>query len=143
MEELLAEVVGVLVTVVEACGAAVILAGAVWAFARFVWVGVRGGGSRAFVPVRLTLGRFLALGLEFQLASDVLRTAVALGVLLDLLLAAGLLRLAAEPTWASLATAAAVVLLRRLIGAGLRAGGRAFSAAVVARPARDRRPPRP
>ncbi len=77
MEELLAEVVGVLVTVVEACGAAVILAGAVWAFARFVWVGVRGGGSRAFVPVRLTLGRFLALGLEFQLASDVLRTAVA------------------------------------------------------------------
>ncbi len=77
MEELLAEVVGVLVTVVEACGAAVILAGAVWAFARFVRVGVRGGGSRAFVPVRLTLGRFLALGLEFQLASDVLRTAVA------------------------------------------------------------------
>ena len=77
MEELLAEVVGVLVTVVEACGAAVILVGAVWAFARFVWVGVRGGGSRAFVPVRLTLGRFLALGLEFQLASDVLRTAVA------------------------------------------------------------------
>ncbi len=77
MEELLAEVVGVLVTVVEACGAAVILVGAVWAFARFVWVGVRGHGSRAFVPVRLTLGRFLALGLEFQLASDVLRTAVA------------------------------------------------------------------
>ncbi len=77
MEELLAEVVGVLVTVVEACGAAVILVGAVWAFARFVWVGVRGGGSHAFVPVRLTLGRFLALGLEFQLASDVLRTAIA------------------------------------------------------------------
>ncbi|MEX5719869.1 DUF1622 domain-containing protein [Geodermatophilus maliterrae] len=77
MEELLAEVVGVLVTVVEACGAAVILIGAVWAFARFVRVGVRRGGTSAFVPVRLTLGRFLALGLEFQLASDVLRTAVA------------------------------------------------------------------
>ena len=77
MEELLAEVVGVLVTVVEACGAAVILIGAVWAFARFVWVGVRRGGTSAFVPVRLTLGRFLALGLEFQLASDVLSTAVA------------------------------------------------------------------
>ena len=30
----------------------------------------------AFVPVRLTLGRFLALGLEFQLAADVLRTAI-------------------------------------------------------------------
>ncbi|WP_448641833.1 hypothetical protein [Geodermatophilus sp. URMC 63] len=66
------------------------------------------------------------------------RPALALGVLLDLLLAAGLLRLAAEPTWTSLATAAAVVALRRLIGAGLRTGGRAFSATVVARPARDR-----
>ncbi|WP_249644672.1 DUF1622 domain-containing protein [Nocardia sputi] len=30
----------------------------------------------AFVPVRLTLGRFLALGLEFQLAGDILCTAV-------------------------------------------------------------------
>jgi uncharacterized membrane protein len=77
VEEILADVVNVLVTVVEACGAAVIITGAVWAFARFVWVGVRGRTTEAFVPVRLTLGRFLALGLEFQLASDVLRTAVA------------------------------------------------------------------
>ena len=77
MEELLAEVVGVLVTVVEACGAAVIVVGAVWAFARFLWVGVRRRSAAAFVPVRLTLGRFLALGLEFQLASDILTTAVA------------------------------------------------------------------
>ena len=77
MEELLADVVGVLVTVVEACGAAVIITGAVWAFARFLWVCVRRRTAAAFVSVRLTLGRFLALGLEFQLASDVLRTAVA------------------------------------------------------------------
>jgi uncharacterized membrane protein len=77
VEELLAQVVNVLVTVVEACGAAVIIVGAVWAFARFVWVGLRRRDTGAFVPVRLTLGRFLALGLEFQLASDVLRTAVA------------------------------------------------------------------
>ena len=77
MEELLAEVVGVLVTVVEACGAFVIITWAVWAFARFVWVGLRRRDAGAFVPVRLTLGRFLALGLEFQLAGDVLRTAVA------------------------------------------------------------------
>ena len=77
MDELLADIVNVLVTVVEACGAAVIITGAVWAFARFVWVGVTRRTTSAFVPVRLTLGRFLALGLEFQLASDVLRTAVA------------------------------------------------------------------
>ena len=77
MEELLQDVVNVLVSIVEACGAAVIIIGAVWAFARFVWVGLRRRDTSAFVPVRLTLGRFLALGLEFQLASDVLRTAVA------------------------------------------------------------------
>ena len=77
MEELLQDVVNVLVSIVEACGAAVIIVGAVWAFARFVWVGLRQRDTSAFVPVRLTLGRFLALGLEFQLASDVLRTAVA------------------------------------------------------------------
>lgn len=77
MEELLIDVVNVLVTIVEACGAAVIAVGAVWAFLRFLWVGVRQRSAAAFVPVRLTLGRFLALGLEFQLASDILTTAVA------------------------------------------------------------------
>lgn len=77
MEELLVEALGVLVPVVEACGAAVIVVGALWAFFRFVVVGLRERDAAAFVPVRLTLGRFLALGLEFQLASDVLRTAVA------------------------------------------------------------------
>ena len=77
MEEPLADVVNVLVLVVEACGAAVIITGAVWAFARFVWVGLQRRTAEAFVPVRLSLGRFLTLGLEFQLASDILRTAVA------------------------------------------------------------------
>ncbi|WP_166532099.1 DUF1622 domain-containing protein [Blastococcus xanthinilyticus] len=77
MEELLQHVVNVLVVIVEACGAAVIIIGAVWAFLLFVWVGLRDRSTRAFVPVRLTLGRFLALGLEFQLAADVLKTAVA------------------------------------------------------------------
>ena len=77
MEELLVEALGVLVPVVEACGAAVIVVGALWAFVRFVAVGLRERDAAAFVPVRLTLSRFLALGLEFQLASDVLRTAVA------------------------------------------------------------------
>ena len=77
MEELLQRAVGYLVTVVEACGALVILIGALWAFGRFVWIGLLRHDAGAFIPVRLTLGRFLALGLEFQLASDVLRTAVA------------------------------------------------------------------
>ncbi|WP_422756193.1 hypothetical protein [Micromonospora sp. WMMD708] len=45
----------------------------------------------------------------------------ALRVLLDLLVAAGLLRLAGGRSWSALATAAAVVLLRHLLGAGLTA----------------------
>ena len=77
MEELLQRIVANLVTLVEACGAAVIIVGAVWGFVGFVVAAVTRRDTAAFVPVRLTLGRFLALGLEFQLASDVLRTAVA------------------------------------------------------------------
>jgi uncharacterized membrane protein len=76
-ESALQDVVGLLVTVVEACGAAVIIVGAVWAFLQFLRVSVTQREAAQFVPIRLTLGRFLALGLEFQLASDVLRTAVA------------------------------------------------------------------
>ena len=66
----------VLVRLVEAAGAAVIFVGAVLAVVGFVRA-LPHRSPDAFVPVRLSLGRFLALGLEFQLASDVLRTAIA------------------------------------------------------------------
>lgn len=55
------------------------------------------------------------------------RPALALSVFLDLLLAAGLLRLVGHPGWRTILTAAAIVALRRLIGVGLRAGGRAWT----------------
>jgi len=73
----LADVVDFLVRVVEAIGAAIIFAGAVSAFAQFVRVAFRREGMAPFAQVRLDLGRFLVLGLEFQLAADILRTAVA------------------------------------------------------------------
>jgi len=92
-EEALQSAVSLLVTVVEACGAVVIIVGALWAFVRFVGVGLRRRDASAFVPVRLVLGRFLALGLEFQLASDVLRTAVA-------------------PSWEQLGQLAAIAAIR-------------------------------
>ena len=77
-EERLAEVVELLVRCVEATGALVIFVGAVLAFLRFFVVCVlHRHEAHRFVSLRLGLGRFLALGLEFQLASDVLRTAVA------------------------------------------------------------------
>ncbi len=76
-EQSLRDVVDVLVRLVEAAGALVIFVGAALAAVRFVVTGARTRSAEAFVPVRLGLGRFLELGLEFQLAGDVLRTAIA------------------------------------------------------------------
>ncbi|KAF3469979.1 DUF1622 domain-containing protein [Streptomyces sp. Tu 3180] len=77
-ESTLRNVVDLLVRLVEAAGALIIFVGAAWAFGHFLLAGIRGGGvGRQFNRIRLSLGRFLALGLEFQLAGDVLRTAIA------------------------------------------------------------------
>jgi uncharacterized membrane protein len=69
-------VVDVFVQLVEAAGAVIIFIGAVVAVVRFLRA-LPKRDADAFVPVRLSLGRFLALGLEFQLAGDILRTAIA------------------------------------------------------------------
>ena len=77
-EEFLKDAVELLVRLVESAGAVVIFIGAAIAFLRFLDAAVRHRHEpHRFVAVRLGLGRYLALGLEFQLASDVLRTAVA------------------------------------------------------------------
>jgi uncharacterized membrane protein len=96
VEELLQDVVNVLVVIVEACGAAVIIIGAIWAFLRFLWAGLTHRDAGSFVPVRLTLGRFLALGLEFQLAGDILKTAVA-------------------PSWEQIGQLAAIAAIRTVL----------------------------
>ena len=75
--ELLRSGVDHLVPYVEAAGAVVIVVGALLALVRFVVEGLRTRDAEVFVQVRLQLGRFLALGLEFQLAGDVLKTAIA------------------------------------------------------------------
>lgn len=69
--------VDLLVRLVETAGALIIFLGAVLAFGRFVYAAAANRDAQEFVRVRLGLGRFLTLGLEFQLASDVLRTAIA------------------------------------------------------------------
>jgi uncharacterized membrane protein len=76
-EHNLEDVVNVLVQVVEAAGAVIIFVGAVIAFVRFLRIAFRREGLDPFARLRLDLGRFLVLGLEFQLAADILRTAVA------------------------------------------------------------------
>lgn len=67
--------VDLMVRLVEAAGALVIVIGAVIAIVKF-FISLLRRDANEFSAVRLTLGRFLALGLEFQLASDVLRTAI-------------------------------------------------------------------
>ncbi|MFH0241296.1 hypothetical protein ACGRHY_02375 [Streptomyces sp. HK10] len=49
------------------------------------------------------------------------RLAPTLAVLLDFLTAAGLLRLAGDPNWSTIAAAAAVIAIRKLVTAGLHA----------------------
>jgi uncharacterized membrane protein len=73
----LASAVDLLVRLVEVAGAIIIFTGALVAFVKFVVAAIRTRRTAGFVPIRLGLGRFLALGLEFQLASDILRTAIA------------------------------------------------------------------
>lgn len=76
-EETLEDVVNLLVRIVEAGGAVIIFTGAVLAFVRFLRIALTSRQPDRFVAVRLGLGRYLALGIEFQLAGDILRTAIA------------------------------------------------------------------
>jgi uncharacterized membrane protein len=76
-EDFLRNAVDLLVRLVEAAGAIVIFVGAVLAAVKFARAAVGRGQNQEFVRVRLGLGRYLTLGLEFQLAGDVLRTAIA------------------------------------------------------------------
>jgi len=75
-EEWLRAVVALLLRLVEAAAALVIFAGALIAFVRIL-VQLATRGRVAIAEVRLGLGRTVSLGLEFQIASDLLRTAVA------------------------------------------------------------------
>ena len=72
------------------------------------------------------------------------RPPLALGVLLDLLVAAGLLRLVGNRGWQLLLTTGVILVLRRLVGAGFRAAGHSWSGEVdepARRPTARRRPP--
>ena len=75
VESSVRDAVDVVIPLIEVIGAAVILVGALSAFAQFVGSGL-GVRQDSYEQIRLTLGRHLALGLEFQLGSDILGTAV-------------------------------------------------------------------
>lgn len=74
-ESALRNMVDLMVRLIEACGAVVIMIGAIVAIVKFA-VTLARRNINQFSAVRLSLARFLVLGLEFQLAADVLRTAI-------------------------------------------------------------------
>ena len=92
MEKTIQAVIGVVILVVESLGAAAVAVGAVAAVVLLVrgWLG---GDRHGITRARVALGRALALALEFQLAADVLATAVA-------------------PTWDMIGRLAAIAAIR-------------------------------
>ena len=74
-QQAVADAVDAVIPAVEAIGAAVIVLGVITAAGLYVASELR-IRPVAYEHVRLTLGRFLALGIEFQLAADILKTAV-------------------------------------------------------------------
>jgi len=77
---------------IEAIGALVIGIGVILAGFRFMR-GAFPPAARDFIDVRLTLARFLAIALEFQLGADILSTAVA-------------------PSWEAIGKLAAIAVIR-------------------------------
>ena len=76
MEEFLVTAVGYLKLAVEAVGAATVGFGALATVVIYL-LSLFGIRKRSNTEIRLFLGRYLVLGLEFQLGSDILSTAVA------------------------------------------------------------------
>ncbi|WP_396270066.1 DUF1622 domain-containing protein [Ideonella sp.] len=91
-EHVLMESVRWLRLLIEAAGVLVIAVGAVMAL-RSAWAPVCPPGADRFLCIRLTLARYLALALEFQLAADVLSTVL-------------------SPTWEDLGKLAAIAAIR-------------------------------
>ncbi|CCG03755.1 DUF1622 domain-containing protein [Blastococcus saxobsidens] len=67
------------------------------------------------------------------------RPALALGILLDMLVAAGLLRLVGDPSWRAIATIAIVIAIRHLVAHGLRLAARSWKETEKEPPDRTRR----
>jgi len=74
IESALARILSYIIPVVEACGALVVILGvgrAIVAYVRSYF----SHGRIAVAPLRVQLGQSMVVGLEFQVAADVLRTA--------------------------------------------------------------------
>jgi uncharacterized membrane protein len=95
LEDTVRDAVDHFIPVVEAIGASIIAVGVVVTFMVYVMSELR-LRPVAYEHVRLILGRFLALGLEFQLAADILKTAV-------------------SPSWTDIEQLAAIAAIRTVL----------------------------
>src|SRR5262249_38938402 len=98
MQSLVSYILGLLTILVDASTGAAIGLGVLSALVRVISLGVRRRGSldSAMSEIRLTMGRWLALALEFALAADILRTVMV-------------------PTWDEIGKLAAIVVLRTVL----------------------------
>ena len=74
IESALARILSYIIPVVEACGALVVILGVGRAIVAYVQ-SYFSHGRIAVAPLRVQLGQSMVVGLEFQVAADVLRTA--------------------------------------------------------------------
>jgi uncharacterized membrane protein len=107
----------------EALGALVIAAGAVRGLLALAAARSAPAEER-FVPIRLTLARYLSLALEFQLAADILSTAI-------------------SPSWDEIGKLAAIAVIRTALNYFLGLEIKAESGAPEAGPSRERANPEP
>lgn len=75
MEEAVRDAVDHVIPIVDAVGAIVVVVGVAIAFVTWALSELRVLDTE-YLRIRLRLGRYLVLGLEFQLAADILATAV-------------------------------------------------------------------
>ena len=94
-ESVLRDAVGYVVPIVEVMGAIIVVLGVLGAFAEFVQDKGR-PRVREANHIRLRLGRMLVLALEFQVAADILKTALG-------------------PTWEDIGRLAALIAIRSAV----------------------------
>ena len=95
MEDALRTTIGYVVPVVEACGALVIVIEVIRTIVQYLMVCVR-RECIEMRPMRIRLGQAMVMGLEFQVAADILKTALA-------------------PTWNDILQLAALIALRTVL----------------------------
>lgn len=91
----LTQIIRHIIPLVEACGALVIILEVVRTIVQYLYQFFKPGDTQV-VSLRLRLGQSMVVGLEFQVAADILKTAV-------------------SPTWEDILRLAALIVLRTIL----------------------------